>query len=281
MFTKLEKDQYSIVKKLVDSAGYESVFAYSVIENNLPGQIHVDDIIDPKSALICSDHGKYLIAGDETNPNFNSSLNKFLSDKNNHIKFYDLYASSEKWIKVLSSSLNGQVVPLTFHIYYHDKNNKELNIENNISLEHGLEVKQIDETIFEKIANEFDHSYKYHWTSSHEFCLKSFGFCVMKGDEVLSVAASTYTGNGYAEIDIQTRNDYYRKGLAYKLCSKFIEYCEKNKLTTLWVCDSGNEPSKSLVKKLGFKKSKDVDMLWWHENQEIIASYLSKYNYQP
>ena len=30
---------------------------------------------------------------------------------------------------------------------------------------------------------------------------------------------------------------------------------------------------------LGFDKEKDISILWWHENAEIIKSYLTKYNY--
>jgi GNAT superfamily N-acetyltransferase len=278
MFIKLEENQYSIVEELIYFAGYESVFAFALTEKNIPGQIYVDDVIEPKSALICSKHGKYLVVGDETNQEFNSVVREFLLDKKNHIQFYDLYASSEEWIEVLSSSLNGQAAILRFTVYYHNNTKELLKDVNYRPLEEGLELRQIDEVLFEKIANEFDHSYKHHWTNAQEFCLKSFGYCIVKGEEILSVASATYNGNGYAEIDIQTRDDYQRKGLAYNLSNKFIEHCVENELTILWICNSGNNASKELVNRLGLIKSKEVEMLWWHENKGVMNGYLNKYN---
>jgi RimJ/RimL family protein N-acetyltransferase len=278
MFIKLDENQYSVVEELIYFAGYESVFAFAVTEKNIPGQIYVDDVTEPKSALICSHHGKYLVIGDETNCDFNSAVTQFLLEKNNHIQFYDLYASSEEWIDVLSSSLNGQPAILRFSVYYHNNAKALLNVEDNRPLENGLELKQIDEVLFEKIANEFDHSYRYHWTSALEFCAKSFGYCIIKDEEIISVASATYNGNGYAEIDIQTRDDYQRNGLAYKLCSKFIEYCAEKDYIILWICNSFNKPSNELVKKLGLIKSKEVEMLWWHQSKGVMNSYLNKYN---
>jgi GNAT superfamily N-acetyltransferase len=278
MFIKLQEDQFSLVEELVYYGGYESVFAFAVIEKNIPGSIYVDDVIEPKAALICSNHGKYLVTGDETNNDFNSAVAEFLLDQSNHIQFYDLYASSEEWINILSNSLNGQPVILKFDVYYYNSSKGTLNTGDDILLEDGLELKAIDEALFENIAKGCDPSYQYHWTNAQEFCSKSFGFCIVKGDEVVSVASSTYSGNGYAEIDIQTRQDFYRKGLAHKLCREFIEYCTKNNLVMLWVCNSKNKASKELVEKLGLTKSKEVEMLWWHENKGVMNGYLNKFS---
>lgn len=142
-----------------------------------------------------------------------------------------------------------------------------------------MRLEKIDEAWFERIANKFDDNYKHHWTNAQEFCEKSFGFCMIHDNEIVGLAGATYTGNGYAEIDIRTRNDHYRKGIAYSLSNAFLEYCASNGLTALWICDSGNKPSKDLANKLGLLRSKEVEMLWWHENKGVMNSYLSQYHY--
>lgn len=72
---------------------------------------------------------------------------------------------------------------------------------------------------------------------------------------------------------------YRGQGFAKITCSAFIEYCLDHDLIPAWDADSGNEPSNKLSLKLGFDKSQDINILWWHENVEIIKSYLIKYNY--
>lgn len=278
MFKKLEENQYSKIIELFDYASYESVFAYGVVEKNIPGRIYVDDAENPQSALICSNCGKYLVIGDETNNIFNNAVVEFLMDKSNHIIFYDLYVSSEEWIEVLSRLLNGQAVVLRFCVYYYENKNITGTIDN-IPLADGFDLKQIGENLFEQIANEFNPPYRKHFGSTETFCSKNFGFCITKKDEVVCVGASTYTGNGYAEIDIETRGDFYRQGLAFTVCKEFIKYCSENNLKAMWICNNGNKPSIQLADKLGFTKSKEIEMLWWHENKGVMASYLNKFSY--
>lgn len=274
MFIKLERAQFPIIAEIIDYAGLESVFAYSVIDSIIPGNIYVDDSANPNSVFICTNQGKYLVAGDETNDVFNTAVAKFLLDASNHIQSYDLYTSSEEWIEVLSKSLDGQAVILRYTIYY----SKKITTVDDIHLENGFELKPIDEILFEKIVRDFYPSYKNLWGSAAEFCSKSFGFCIVKNDDVLSVATAVYIGNGYAEIDIETSPYYYRKGLAYALANQFIKYCQDNNLVALWICDSLNKKSKALAEKLELTRAKEVEMFWWHENRSAMNGYLNKFN---
>jgi RimJ/RimL family protein N-acetyltransferase len=279
LFIQLEEQQYSNIVSLFDYTGYECVFAFAVIEKNIPGRIYVDDVVEPTVALLCSACGKYLVIGDETNAEFNKAVSDFLREKSNHIKFFDLYASSQEWIEVLSRALNGEAAVLRFCVYYYDNNKELLPTTASEILAEGFEIKQVDDVLFEKIAAEFSPSFKNHFGSTQKFCSDNFGFCITKEDEVVSVAISTYTGNGYAEIDIETRRDFYRNGLAFELCRYFIEYCQQNALVALWVCDAGNNASKQLANKLGFTKAIDIEMLWWHENKGTMAKYLNNFGY--
>ncbi|MDP4089460.1 MAG: GNAT family N-acetyltransferase [Bacillota bacterium] len=279
MFLKLDESQYSMAEDLFYYGGLESVFAFAVTEKKIPGRIFVDDTEEPKSALICSFQGKYLVTGDESNSAFNSSVAEFLLNPDNHIEFYDLYASSEEWIEVLSGFLNGQAVILRFTVYHSNNIQNLPAAESSLPAEDDLELKQIDEALFNQIVNEFYPSYKNLWADAGSFCSNSFGFCIVKGSELLSVAASRYTGGGYAEIDIETSPYYYRKGFAFNLGRQFIEYCRNSGLTALWICDSKNKASHALAQKLGFTKSKEVEMLWWHQSRGAMNGYLNKFGY--
>ncbi|GKU30029.1 hypothetical protein CFB3_21360 [Clostridium folliculivorans] len=62
-------------------------------------------------------------------------------------------------------------------------------------------------------------------------------------------------------------------------CTAFIRYCIKHNINPIWDCDNGNEESKNLAKKLGFKSVETYQMHWWHENKRFVDIYLKNYNY--
>lgn len=274
----IKTNQYEKVIELMEHTGEECLFAYAILENNIPGTVYVDDIANPRASLICSASGKYLIVGNEQNHTFNMNVAEFLKENTNHNGYYDLYLSSNKWIEILSQMLEGHVVKLKHSIYSYNINENLSNVCDKTLLE-GFELKRIDEELFEKASKVFSLTSKDHFGSAKEFNLKNFGFCITDGDRIASIVASCYKGNGYAEIDIYTRPEFQRKGLAIAICSEFIKHCKMNNLTALWICDYGNQNSNNLAAKLGFKKIKDFEMFWWHSNKEFIAKYLEDFKY--
>jgi RimJ/RimL family protein N-acetyltransferase len=278
MFCKLESNQYRKINEIINNSGEECLFAYAILENNIPGSVYVDDLANPRTSLICSSSGKYLIAGDDQNDEFNKEISEFLKENTNHNGYYDLYASSNKWIEILSEMLKGHVVRLKHSIYSHDISKNFSNVCDKPLIE-GFELKQIDEEIFEKASKLFTLTSKDHFGSAKEFNSKNFGYCITDDNQIASIVASCYKGNGYAEIDIYTRPEFQRKVLAFAICSEFLKHCKTNNLTALWICDYGNENSNNLAAKLGFEKVKDIEIFWWHSNKEFIAKYLEDFKY--
>jgi len=272
---KLEKNQYYKVTELLNSSGEECKFALSVIDNNIPGEVYVNCIDNPESCLIASISGKYLVLGKETNEAFNKDIINFLKKAENHHIFYDLYASSNKWIDILEEMLRGSVVRLKRSIYIY----KGENIDD-IGLSSDYEMKKMDEVLFYKYADEMDSTFKVHWGTPSNFSSNGIGYCIMKDKEIVSVCTTFYIGGGYSEISIDTIEKFRKKGFATKACQMFINTSLNKKLIPLWDADYGNGPSNQLAAKLGFTKIKDCEILWWHENQKAVAKYLKKYNYE-
>lgn len=102
----------------------------------------------------------------------------------------------------------------------------------------------------------------------------------LKNNEFVSVCNTYYVRDGFAEIDIVTKDKLRRQGLALITCSAFIKYCVRNNIKPIWDCDNGNESSKILARKLGFKSIESYEMHWWHENKELVKAYLNKFNYK-
>ena len=92
------------------------------------------------------------------------------------------------------------------------------------------------------------------WTAQYstyeEFKANALGAVVLKNGEPVS-GASTYSHYpGGIEIEIDTRADQQRKGLAYVCAAKLILECEKRGLYPSW--DARTRISVHLAEKLGY-----------------------------
>ena len=272
---ELHNADYTIVLPLMRTIRSKAVYAHSVIENVQPGKIFVNCKEDPKSCLIASRGGKYIVVGDNTDSEFNRDLCKYLSDKRNHNIYYDLYASSDEWIDLLQNQLVGQTVTLS-HTSFEFNESKFFNQK--IKVPEEFMVLPMNGKLFEQHQNSDRVDY---WGTKDNFLLHGIGFCVVIEDQIVCRCISGFVGNGRAEIDIYTHESYRNRGLAKLLCSVFINYCLTHRLVPNWGCDTGNKASARLATSLGFEKTNETKMLWWHEDSEVISDYLKMYSYKP
>lgn len=276
---ELAREEYMKVSPLLKELKGICLSAHAVVEKNQTGHIFVNNQNSPSSCLIVNSGGVYLVAGKEDDTDFNKLISQFLQDKNKHLNYYDLYVSSESWLKIINNLLDGKVVKLSRTIYSFTLNNYPLLDNRALKIPENFTLKRMDEKLYNRFLHEVEPLYNKTWGSFKDFSSKGFGFCLLDSDKFASVCTSDYVADGFAGIDIMTIDEYRRKGFATITCSAFIEHCIVNNLIPIWSADSGNEPSNTLALKLGFSKVKDFDMLWWHENSDVIKYYLDKFKY--
>ena len=90
-----------------------------------------------------------------------------------------------------------------------------------------------------------------------EYKKLGIGFVILKGEEIVSGASSYASCKGKIEIQIDTKNDYRRQGLAYICGAKLISECLKKSLLPNW--DAHNEASARLAEKLGYVLDRSYD----------------------
>lgn len=120
----------------------------------------------------------------------------------------------------------------------------------------------------------------FHQCMSHEWCRDGvanypdydlyrrhgLGVVILKGEEIVA-SCSSYSGfRDGIEIEIDTRKDYRRKGLAYACAAKLILECLDRNWFPSW--DAQNLMSVGLAKKLGY-----------HFDREYTAYEIRKYSY--
>lgn len=277
---KLKKSEFTNVANLLIKDKVYCTFAYAVVEGKQPGKIYADNNINPSSCLILCKSGKYLVAGDTSNTAFNEFLSDYLYDSNNHNRYFDLYSSSKDWIREIDEILLDNAAKLSRQLFYLDSSNFYNILDINTILPEGFELKKLDSDLFEKYSGEMDNSYCDLWESSNNFIKNGFGFCILKNNEFVSVCNTYYVREGFAEIDIVTNKKFRNKGFALITCAEFIKHCLQNNITPVWDCDDGNEASKNLAKKLGFRSIETYQMHWWHQNRSFVEEYLNKFNYK-
>lgn len=274
----LNKDAYSKIHHLIKGIDPDCSFAYSVALNGNPGRIYVDDSLDPKACIIAGAGGVYLVAGSEREEDFNYNLVEFLKDKVNHIKYYDLFATSERWIKLLAKRLEKDSIPLPRTTYTYQQAVPPM-FHRDIKLEEGYLLKRMDEALFHQFNREMYSIYQDTWGTVENFIEKGIAYAILHKDEIASVCFACSSGGGYTEIGVLTNKKYHQRGYALIVCSAFIEECLEKKMVAVWNCGRGNQPSEQLAKKLGFTFVKYSDLIFWHTDRAIIESYLDGTNF--
>lgn len=120
-----------------------------------------------------------------------------------------------------------------------------------LDLPDEYEIKMIEET-------EYNMCRKHGWANDLVSQYKDYdmykelglGVVVLREGELVAGASSYSTYSAGIEIEIDTREDYRRKGLAYACGAKLILECLKRGLYPSW--DAQNKWSLALAEKLGY-----------------------------
>ncbi len=120
-----------------------------------------------------------------------------------------------------------------------------------LNLPDGYELKMIDESEYHMCqnngwANDLVSQYKDYNT----YKKLGLGVVALKDGELAAGASSYSRYNEGIEIEIDTREDHRRKGLAYACGAKLILECMKKGLYPSW--DAQNKWSVALAEKLGY-----------------------------
>ena len=124
--------------------------------------------------------------------------------------------------------------------------------ENISTVEADFPIKRIDEEIYRKTAEE-------HWTqdfcsnfaSVRDFMEHGIGYVIMRDGEIIAGASSYAYCEGKIEVNIETKAEYRRKGLAKACAARLILECLERQIYPRW--DAANIASVALAEKLNYR----------------------------
>ncbi len=90
-----------------------------------------------------------------------------------------------------------------------------------------------------------------NFNSVQDFMEHGIGYVILQGGEIIAGASSYTYCEGMIEINVETKQEYRKKGLAKACASKLILECLDRKLYPRW--DAANIASVALAEKLGYR----------------------------
>ena len=130
-----------------------------------------------------------------------------------------------------------------------------------LSVPEGCELRPIDATWFERCR--YRDNCVAFFGSVERTLEKGFGFCLVKGQELLSEAFAAAAALGMIEIGTITGESYRRRGYAAVCCAQLIRECETRGYRTYWNCAKDNLASAGLARTMGYQTEKEFRFVAW------------------
>lgn len=119
----------------------------------------------------------------------------------------------------------------------------------------GCEIRGMDRGIFERCLWRDDVAGIYE--SPFGFLEKGIGFCLMRGDAILSEGYADFCSMGTMELRTITNERYRGLGYSTITCAHVVRACEERGYKTLWNCARTNVASASVARKLGYRSERE------------------------
>jgi GNAT superfamily N-acetyltransferase len=257
---EISSSEFNKVIPIFQNINHSVAIVYAVLEGNSPGRVFVDDLATPSSAFLFSEGTFFYVNGNENDVAFCQSVSALIFNEilpNAIEKEMVLFAFTTAWRERLDTLLSEKGV-IRIHRKVFNFNPEKFSdyLKKQECIPDGLIIQPIDHALAEKHPG---------YRSIIEQGSKRFGFCLMKGDEIVSECSSIYVGGGEAEIDIHTDEKYQGKGYAQLAASVFIKACQRQGLRPNWACWPERQASWALAKKLGFEERPDIPAHLWFE----------------
>lgn len=269
MIQKLQPIDYSGAR-LVHNEMEIHLAVKALLEGSSPGEVYVDDPVNPKSVFAWTMH-RFFLAGAFDNNAFNARV-KVLFDQTIYPKArqmgrdgFTLYYAPDGWGDVIQKDILFGKYPLQeMRQYYVFKDFKH---DWRSMLADGFSTLPVDEELLAKEhlknLDELIEETQSERPSVEAYLESSFGTCVVHQDELVSWCLSEYNCAERCEVGIETQRDYQKRGLATITASALIEKAHSEGITEIgWHCYAGNKPSSATALKIGFEKVSDYPVFW-------------------
>jgi RimJ/RimL family protein N-acetyltransferase len=261
----LDKSKYDKVLGPLKQVIINNLFARSVVEQQLPGSIYVDNINSPATFHVFHPYGMSLLFGKPDNKEFNSKLFDYCLNTNKIRTRYEwMQAFPGPWDSKLEELFRGHLVKSADNLEndHHDKIELNTRVNFKFNINKYLEFKQnfshkdfqiarTDKEIYEQMKGSVVPMYFFE--NANHFYTQGVGFSLFYEGQLASTAFSAFILDRQLEIGIETIEKFRNKGFAKYTCSSLIDYCLDHNYEPVWSCKLENIGSYTLAQELGFE----------------------------
>lgn len=230
--------------------GWQETLIWSCIQGYM-GKAYVDNLSSPKSAQI--------VIGDFCF--FAGKVSKELVMNKPHdykAHFIIMIPQNSEWSKIIEQTYNERAKKVFRYAIKKEPDAFDIPKLQNIvqDVKKPFKIKMIDKDNFNQVrSNSWSKDLCSQFRDYEDYKKRGIGTVVMKDDTVVSGASSYSIYNEGIEIEIDTRDDYRRKGLALACGAKLVLECLSKGLYPSW--DAQNKGSVALAEKLGYHFDKE------------------------
>jgi GNAT superfamily N-acetyltransferase len=252
----------SIARPVFADAWFDRAYIDSVFEGRQPGRLFVDDPEQPSAAIMFRTFGFY-VAGDPDNAALRSFIRDAPPEPGVFQSLYGYVPVGEQWQRALLDDHGDllEVIPRHGFRWYPTEEACRVVDGWRDRLPDGARMVEIDLELAKRIDQEMKQYIKIYWLSHEAYAKGGFGYCLMFGNTIASVAYAISISSTEANIDVETVERFRRQGLSMLCSSAYIEHCQSIGVVPTWDADGNNPASQALARKLGFQEGPPFSQL--------------------
>ena len=217
------------------------------------GDIYAENCENPDAAMVIL--GDFCFFAGKPNPDL-AAYKPETYGKN----YIIMVPENEAWSALIEEHYKDGATRITRHAIHKNKGNfdKEKLMQAATDIPEGYELKMIDKELFDAcLLEEWSTDFVSNYKGYAMFEKLGLGVLMVKKEtgEIVAGASSYSSYKDGIEIEIVTREDHRKKGLAYRCASRLILECLERNLYPSW--DARTMISVALAEKLGYVYSHD------------------------
>ena len=252
----IDKDDRRKLSKLFQSFAW-NYLPDAILEGTM-GRAIADDAGDPRVAVLEVPNLKLsIVGGDASHPAAREYIEQLP-------KMTGLFFGSEGWEELAQDIHRGKLIEMPRYTFTSEALDITHLREHVSRIPGGYRLVQMDLDLAQRLGEEksrFAEDHMVNFDSPEDFIARGFGFCLLHGDQIASVATTFAVCHKGIEIQINTREQHQRKGLATVVAAHLIMHSLEKGLDPNW--DAANESSVGLAAKLGYTPQGTYPMMFY------------------
>jgi GNAT superfamily N-acetyltransferase len=249
------------IRPLVHASGMRGHLAlvYEVFEGRRGGQVFVDQLAHPHTALLCGASGFYFAFGEPNEIMLNALIMRLMKtgpDEN----YTTLFGSSPTWNDPLQHAFEP----------YKAQREKRLAFElfsmpEEPAIPHEFALQPINARLAQSILDGsgtggfgIDPWFVRSAGGAETYAALGLGLALIQNGQIASLCGVCGLGGGEAELEVGTVPAFRGRGLAAIVSAAFMWQCQARGLQPAYSCGSDNIPSIAVAHRLGYGEIEEI-----------------------